>query len=87
MSRKKRAIKKQQKASSPATKAKREKKAYYSSYQARDDWENKKGLREQRQLKKRESQGISTECHLMGWEKPTPEKCSGCRRKCSYNSL
>lgn len=83
MSSKRRAIEKQKKANSPKAKEKRAKKQFYGSYEAKLQWEDKKGRREQRQEAKRATNGIPRECQLPAWEKPNAEKCKGCRLKCS----
>ncbi len=83
MSRKKRAIEKQKKQNSPKRKAKQAKKAYYSSWDAHDTWEEKKARKEQGRLTKRVSKGISVECPLRSWEQPSIENCSGCKLNCS----
>lgn len=85
MSSKKRAIEKQKKANSPKAMAKRAKKQFYASPAAKEQWEDKKGRREQRQEAKRSTNGIPRECPLPAWEKPNTEKCKGCRLKCSSN--
>ncbi len=82
MSKKKRAQRKQEKANSPANKAKQAKKQYYASWEAKDDWRTKQARKEQRQIRERSSQGVPGECPLAGWEKPSAEKCDGCTLKC-----
>jgi len=84
MSRKKRAIEKQKKQNSEAQKRKRAKKSEYSSRNSYLKWEEKKERRQQSQLAKREAKGISTECPLMHYEKPSEEKCAKCTLKCSH---
>ena len=84
MSRKKRAIERQKKQSSPAQKAKRAKKQYYASSDAKDNWEDKKARKEQSRLNKRVSLGISPQCSLESWEEPSAEKCRECKLKCSF---
>lgn len=86
MSRKKRAREQQRKMNSKASETKKQKKRYYGSYAAKNKWQEKKARKEQRQLTKRVSQGISVKCPLQGWEKPSIEGCSGCTLKCSYVS-
>lgn len=86
MSRKKRAIEKQKKQNSEAQKRKRAKKAEYTSWNSSLKWDEKKARKQQSQLTKRESKGISVECPLMPWESPSAEKCSKCMLKCSYKS-
>ena len=83
MSRKKRALERQKKQSSPMQKAKRAKKQYYASIAAKDNWEEKKARKEQSRLNKRISEGISAQCPLQSWEQPSTEKCRGCKFKCS----
>lgn len=85
MSRKKRAIEKQKKQNSPQKKAKRAKKAYYSSWDARCTWEEKKARKEQGRITKRISKGISVDCPLKSWEQPSAENCSGCKLNCTSN--
>lgn len=84
MSRKKRAIEKQKRQNSSASKQKKAKKNYYASYAAMEKWEDKKARKEQRQCTERESRGISFRCPLPGWQHPDKESCSGCRLKCSF---
>lgn len=85
MSRRKKAIDKQRKMNSPARKAKSAKKKYYTSSEASDKWEDKKGRKEQKYLSSKASKGVNKECTLMGWQKPNDENCSGCKLKCAYN--
>ena len=84
MSRKKRAIEREKKQSSPKQKAKRAKKQYYASSDAKDNWEDKKARIEQSRLNKRISSGISPQCPLQSWEEPNAEKCRACKLKCSF---
>lgn len=86
MSRKKRAREQQRKMNSKAAEIKNQKKRYYVSYAAKERWQEKKARKEQSQLTKRVSQGISVKCPLQGWEEPSIESCSGCTLKCSYVS-
>ena len=84
MSRKKRAKEQQGKINSKAVKIKRAKKQYYASYAAKEKWLDKKAKKQQNQITKRVSQGISVDCPLRGWEQPSIEKCGDCNLKCSY---
>ena len=84
MSKKSRAIKNQKKQSSPKYKAKQAKKAYYSSYAARENWNEKKARKTQSQINRRISEGISVDCPLQSWERPSRENCKGCTLKCSF---
>lgn len=84
MSRKKRAIDKQRRQSAKA-KNKQEKRTYYASPKAGDNWEQKKARKSQSQLNRRVSAGVSTQCPLYEWENPNNELCKGCTLKCSYN--
>ena len=85
MSKKKRKIEKEKKQNSPKQQAKRKKKAYYASYEAAQKWDDKQARKEQSQLNRRESQGISVYCPLLSWETPTIRRCKGCKLKCSFN--
>jgi len=85
MSKKQRKIKKAKKYNSPEQKAKREKKAYYASFEAAAKWEEKKERKHQSQINQRESKGVSTYCPLLFWEEPSPRRCAGCKLKCSFN--
>ena len=84
MSRRKRAIEKQKKQSSPMQKAKRAKKQYYASNAAKDNWEEKKARKEQSRFNERISKGISVQCPLQSWEQPSTEKCRECKLRCSF---
>lgn len=84
MSRKKRAIEREKKQNSPMQKAKRAKKQYYASSDAKGNWEDKKACKEQSRLNKRISLGISPQCPLQSWEEPNTEKCRECKLKCSF---
>ncbi|MDE5830976.1 MAG: hypothetical protein K2H53_05020 [Clostridia bacterium] len=86
MSRRKRAIEKAKKQNSEAQKRKRAKKAKYASHESSLKWDEKKERRRQSNLNKRVSRGISVECPLEHYEKPSAEKCYKCTRKCSYKS-
>ena len=84
MSRRKRAIEKQKKQNSKARKLKQQKKEYYASGSAMKKWEDKKTRKSQSQLNNRIAQGISSDCPLFEWEKPSTPKCDGCLLKCSF---
>ena len=84
MSKKSRAIRNQKKQNSPKQKAKQAKKSYYASYAAKVDWDEKKARKKQSQLNKRVSEGISANCPLQSWEKPSKQNCKGCTLKCSF---
>ena len=86
MSKKKRALEKQRKQNSLAKKAKQRKKSYYASSAAKERWNDKKGRKENKQLARRESMGISVNCPLQSWEKPDTNKCKECFLKCSYKA-
>lgn len=84
MSRRKRAIEKQKKQNSKARKLKQQRKAYYASGSAIEKWEEKKARKSQSQLNNRISKGISSDCPLFEWEKPSAKKCEDCSLKCSF---
>ena len=85
MSKKKRAIERQKKRNSTATKLKQEKKRYYASYEAKSKWDEKKAKKEQSQCTKRESKGIPKNCPVPGWEIPTIKHCKECTViRCTY---
>ena len=86
MSRKSRALEKQRKQNSQAKKAKNAKKRYYASALAKETWEEKKARKQQGQIDRRESLGISTRCPLQSWEQPSKEKCGGCKLRCSFKN-
>ncbi len=54
-------------------------------YEAAQKWDDKQARKEQSQLNRRESQGISVYCPLLSWETPTIRRCKGCKLKCSFN--
>lgn len=85
MSRKKRALERQKKANSPQAKAKRAKKAAYQSPANKQHWEDKKAAKASRQQAQKASMGISAECPMNSWEKPSINSCYGCSLKCSYS--
>ena len=84
MSKKRRALKERKKQNSPKYKAKQAKKTYYASYAAKESWDEKKARKTQSQLNKRVSEGISVNCPLRSWEKPSNENCKGCTHRCSF---
>lgn len=83
MSKRKRALERQKKQNSPAKKAKIAKKQSYKSWDSAEKWEEKKRRKSESNINRRISDGISTECPLKHFEKPSAENCEGCELKCS----
>jgi hypothetical protein len=58
MSRKRRKLERQKKLNSEKNKRKREKKAFYASYQAKEKWREKQAIKEQKRLAKETPHGF-----------------------------